>query len=96
VVITNPTHVAIALRYDRATMKAPKVVAKGLRLMAQRIKEQARANGVPMIENKPLARSLYRHCVVGAEIPSSFYQAVATVLAQVYRLAGKRSNLMGA
>jgi flagellar biosynthesis protein FlhB len=90
VVITNPTHVAIALKYDRSSMEAPRVVAKGLRLMALRIKELAKENGVPMVENKPLARGLYKHCRVGAQIPSNFYQAVAVVLAQVYRLAGKR------
>lgn len=94
VVVTNPTHVAVALKYDRASMKAPKVVAKGLRLVAQKIKDQARENGVPIIENKPLARSLYRHCPIGAEVPSAFYQAVAMVLAQVYRLAGKRMQFV--
>ncbi|MBI4023657.1 MAG: EscU/YscU/HrcU family type III secretion system export apparatus switch protein [Verrucomicrobia bacterium] len=90
VVITNPTHVAVALTYDRATMSAPRVVAKGLRLMAERIKGCARTHGVPILENKPLARGLYRHCPLGAEIPASYFQAVATVMAQVYRLSAKK------
>jgi flagellar biosynthesis protein FlhB len=90
VIITNPTHVAVAVQYDRSSMKAPRVVAKGLRLVAERIKEIARDNNIPIIENKPLARGLYRYCQLGSEIPSMFYQAVAIVLAQVYRLAGRR------
>ncbi|MDD2709682.1 MAG: EscU/YscU/HrcU family type III secretion system export apparatus switch protein [Verrucomicrobiae bacterium] len=95
VVVTNPTHVAVALRYDRNAMKAPKVVAKGVRLQAQEIKALARKHGVPIIENKPLARGLYRKCPLGAEIPSAFYQAVALVLAQVYRLSAKRQEQPG-
>jgi len=90
VIITNPTHIAVALRYDRANMKAPRVVAKGLRLMAERIKEIARAHDIPIIEDKPLARGLYRHCPVGSEIPSAFYQMVAVILAQVFRLGAKK------
>jgi flagellar biosynthesis protein FlhB len=93
VIITNPTHVAIAVRYDRLNMKAPKVTAKGLRLVAERIKEIARDHNIPIIENKPLARSLYRQCQVGSEIPAAFFQAVAIVLAQVYRLANRRGQL---
>lgn len=92
VIVTNPTHVAIALRYDRARMKCPQVVAKGLRLMAERIKATGREHGIPILENKPLARGLYRHCPVGAPIPASYYQAVAAVLVQVYRMAAKRES----
>lgn len=86
VVITNPTHLAVALRYDRKTMKAPTVVAKGARLNAQRIKEAAVESQIPIVENKPLARMLFKHAKVGSEIPVQFYQAVAEVLAWVYRV----------
>ena len=85
VVITNPTHYAVALRYDRRTMKAPKVVAKGVRLNALRIKDVAREHQVPMLENKPLARLLYKYGKVGGEVPAQLYVAVAEVLAWVYR-----------
>ena len=88
VVITNPTHLAIALRYDEGTMRAPKVVAKGARLIAERIKEIAKEHGVPLVENKPLARSLFKAVLVGQEIPSAFYRAVAEILAYVYALKG--------
>jgi len=86
VIVTNPTHIAIALRYDRKTMKAPKIVAKGIRLNAQKIREIATQNQVPILENKPLARMLFKHGKVGAEVPSSLYSAVAEVLAWVYRI----------
>lgn len=86
VVITNPTRIAIALRYDRKTMKAPKVVAKGIRLNAARIREIAAQHQVPMIENKPLARMLFKHGKVGAEVPADLYAAVAEILAWVYRI----------
>lgn len=86
VVVTNPTHFAVALRYDRKTMKAPRIVAKGTRLNAQRIKEIARQHRVPTIENKPLARLLFKHGRVGGEIPAELYAAVAEVLAWVYRV----------
>ena len=86
VVVTNPTHLAIALRYDRKTMRAPRVVAKGIRLNAQRIREIAQQHQVPVIENKPLARLLFKHGKVGAEIPASLFAAVAEVLAWVYRV----------
>jgi len=85
VVVTNPTRVAVALRYDRQTMKAPKVVAKGERLIAQRIKELARKHGVPIVEDRPLARMLLR-VALDAEIPVTLYRAVAELLAYVYRL----------
>jgi flagellar biosynthesis protein FlhB len=86
VVVTNPTHIAVALRYDRKTMRAPRVVAKGVRLNAQHIREIARQHHVPIIENKPLARMLFRHAPVGGEIPATLYAAVAEVLAWVYRV----------
>lgn len=86
VVVTNPTHIAVALRYDRKSMRAPKVVAKGIRLNAERIREVAREHQVPILENKPLARLLFKHGRVGGEIPAQFYAAVAEVLAWVYRV----------
>lgn len=90
VVVTNPTHLAIALKYDRKTMKAPKIVAKGSRLNALRIRELARAHQVPILENKPLARLMFKHGRVGAEIPAQLYAAVAEVLAWVYRVNAYR------
>jgi flagellar biosynthetic protein FlhB len=86
VIVTNPTHIAVALRYHRKSMRAPRVVAKGIRLNAERIREIARQHQVPIIENKPLARMLFRHARVGGEIPASLYAAVAEVLAWVYRV----------
>jgi flagellar biosynthesis protein FlhB len=86
VVLTNPTHLAVALRYDRKTMKAPKVVAKGSRLNAAQIREIAQRHQVPVVENKPLARLLFKHARVGAEIPAQLYAAVAEILAWVYRV----------
>lgn len=85
VVVTNPTHIAVALRYDRKTMRAPKIVAKGIRLNAQQIREIAIANHVPIVENKPLARLMFKHGKVGGEIPAQLYAAVAEILAWVYR-----------
>ncbi len=86
VVVTNPTHYAVALKYDRKTMKAPKVLAKGKGFLAERIKEIAREAGVPILERKPLARALYSSVEVGMEIPYELFKAVAEVLAYVYRL----------
>lgn len=86
VVITNPTHYAVALRYDRATMTAPVVVAKGADHMAQRIKKLARDAGVPMVENVPLAQALYKGAEVGGEIPGPLFGAVAEVLAYLVRI----------
>lgn len=86
VVITNPTRLAVALRYAAGEMNAPIVVAKGQRLMADRIREVARQHGVPIVENKPLAQALFQSVEVGQEIPAELYQAVAEVLAFVYRL----------
>ncbi|MCB0209788.1 MAG: flagellar biosynthesis protein FlhB [Anaerolineae bacterium] len=86
VVITNPTHIAVALRYKRGEMQIPKVVAKGQRLIAEKIKEKARQHQVPQVENKPLARALFSTVEIGQEIPTELYQAVAEVLAFIYRL----------
>lgn len=86
VIITNPTRIAIALRYDRKTMRAPKIVAKGIRLNAKKIREIAQQHQVPIIENKPLARMLFKHGKVGSEVPAQLYAAVAEVLAWVYRV----------
>ena len=88
VVITNPTDLAVAIEYDAGRMEAPVVVAKGRRLLAERIHETARANGVPVVERTELARALYRAAGVGAEVPSEHYAAVADVLAWVLRLRG--------
>ncbi|MEA1996602.1 MAG: flagellar biosynthesis protein FlhB [Gemmatimonadota bacterium] len=90
VVVTNPTALAVALKYDQQKMRAPLVVAKGARLVAEKIKEIARANDIPVVENKPLAQVLYKTVEVGGEIPSHLYKAVAEVLAYVYRLKNKR------
>ncbi len=90
VVVVNPIHIAVALRYDRKTMKAPKVVAKGSRLNAAKIREIAQQNQVPIIENVPLARLMFKYCRVGGEIPAQFYAAVAEVLAWVYRVNAYR------
>nr|PZN67407.1 MAG: flagellar biosynthesis protein FlhB [Sphaerobacter thermophilus] len=86
VVVTNPTHLAVAIRYEMRTMPAPVVVAKGSGLTAERIKQIAREHAVPVVENKPLAQALYRMADVGAEIPVALYEAVADVIAYVYRL----------
>lgn len=85
VVITNPTHFAVALQY-KEELPAPKVVAKGQDLIAQRIKEIARENKIPIVENRPLARAVFQTVDIGGLIPAEFYQAVAEVLAYVYRL----------
>ena len=89
VVVTDPTHIAVALRYDRG-MLSPKVVAIGADLIAERIKKIAREAGIPCVENVPLARGLYRSVEVGDEIPVDLYQAVAEVLAYVYSLKNRR------
>jgi flagellar biosynthesis protein FlhB len=85
VVLTNPTHYAVALGFDFATMDAPKVLAKGRNLLAEEIKAEARWSGVPIVENPPLARSLYRTVEVGQAIPVELYAAVAAILAYLYR-----------
>ncbi len=92
VVIANPTHFAIALRYDPTVSSAPEVLAKGRDRVALRIREAAEKNGVPVIEDKPLARLLHDSCEVGRAIPENLFQAVAEVLAYVYRLAPHRAR----
>jgi flagellar biosynthetic protein FlhB len=92
VVITNPTRLAIALQYDSEDMSAPKVVAKGAGFIAARIREIANSSGVPVVENRPLAQTLFKAVEIGEFIPVNLYRAVAEVLAYVYRLkAGKTS-----
>ena len=94
VVVTNPTHVAVAIKYDPEIMPAPVVVAKGKRLLAERIKEIATAHGVPIYENKPLARSLFDLVEVGDAIPEDLYKAVAEILSYVYRLKGQYPGMV--
>jgi flagellar biosynthetic protein FlhB len=86
VVITNPTHFAIALEYRRGEMIAPVVLAKGADHLAAQIRERARQHGIPMVENKPLAQTLYKTAEVGQVIPAELFSAVAEVLAQLIRL----------
>ncbi len=88
VVITNPTHLAVAIRYERGVMPAPQVVAKGAGFIAERIKELARRHSVPVVERKPVAQALFKAVKVGQDIPTALYYAVAEVLAYVYRLRG--------
>jgi flagellar biosynthesis protein FlhB len=90
VVVTNPTHVAVALRYDKDTMAAPRLVAKGADAVAQRIREIARAHGVPVVEDPPLARTLHAAVELGAEVPPAHYRAVAEVIGYVMRLRPRR------
>jgi len=92
VVITNPTHFAVAIRYDTDKENAPKVVAKGINHLALRIKEIAREHGVQVIENPPLARELYKKCEIDEMIPETLYKAVAEVLAFVYK-SSKKSRM---
>ncbi len=92
VVVTNPTHFAVALKYMESRHRAPMVVAKGMDAVADRIRELARESGVPLLEAPPLARALYRHVEIGAEIPAALYTAVAQVLAYVYQLRRYQSG----
>ncbi len=92
VVITNPTHYAVALKYDMGNDSAPKVVAKGVDTLAQKIKSIAKENGVPIHEDKELARSLYKYCDVGDIIPQQLYQSVAEILAYIYRLKNNKKQ----
>ena len=89
VVVTNPIHLAVALLYDTEQADAPMVVAKGQALIAEKIKEIAKEHDVPIMEDKPLAQALYKSVEIGETIPILFYQAVAEILAYVYRLKGK-------
>ena len=92
VVITNPTTLAVAVKYDAIQMFAPQVVAKGAKLMAERIKDIARNNDVPIVENKPLAQTLFKSMEIGDLVPPNLYKAVAEVLAYVYKLKGQRNS----
>lgn len=93
VVVTNPTELAIAIKYDAESMAAPKVVAKGADLMATRIRRIAIEHGVPIVERKPLAQALYRTVEIGDEVPPQFYKAIAEILAYVYELTGRRPEM---
>jgi flagellar biosynthetic protein FlhB len=88
VVITNPTHLAVAIKYDSTTMHAPKLLAKGSGIIARKIKKLAEMHGVPIVENKKVAQSLYALGEIGQEIPPDLYLAVAEVLAYIYKLKG--------
>ena len=90
VVVVNPTHIAVALRYDRKTMKAPKIVAKGIRFNAAQIRQIAEEHQVPVIENIPLTRLMFKYGKVDGEIPAQLYAAVAEILAWVYRVNAYR------
>lgn len=90
VIITNPTHYAVALKYDAEKMSAPQLLAKGTDLLARRIRELAQVHDIPLMENKPLARALYDRVDIGETVPPELFQAVAEVLAYVYRLRGTR------
>jgi flagellar biosynthetic protein FlhB len=90
VVITNPTRLAIAIKYDASKMIAPKVLAKGSGFIAQKIREIAIEKGIPLVEQKPLAQALYKTVEIGDIIPSNLYKAVAEILAYVYRLKKKK------
>lgn len=89
VIVTNPTHIAVALKYDE-TMISPKVIAKGADLMAEKIKALAREHAIPVVENKPLARTMFKTLKIGQSIPRELYTAVAEVLSYVYRLKRRR------
>ncbi|MNC23810.1 Flagellar biosynthetic protein FlhB [compost metagenome] len=90
VIITNPTHFAVALKYDGSKMEAPQIIAKGQDYVALRIRELAKEHGVMTMENKPLARALFQRTEIGDVVPADLFQAVAEVLAYVYKLKGKR------
>ena len=96
VVVTNPTEVAVAIRYDARTMAAPRVVAKGRGFLAQQIRRIAIEHGVPIVERPPLAQALYKAVEVGQEIPPQFYRAVAEILAYVYELTGRAGRYRSA
>ncbi|MDL2288430.1 flagellar biosynthesis protein FlhB [Oscillospiraceae bacterium OttesenSCG-928-F05] len=91
VIVTNPTHYAVALKYDENKAEAPVVLAKGKDLVAQRIKAIAAENGITMVENKPVAQALYASTEIGQEIPQNLFQAVAEILAYVYRQKNKKN-----
>lgn len=92
VIVTNPTHFSVALAYDSASMRAPKVVAKGADFVALKIRYLAAAHGIPIVERPPLARALYANVEVGQEVHQEHYEAIAEVLAYVYRLEGRAAG----
>jgi flagellar biosynthetic protein FlhB len=92
VVITNPTHYSVAVEYDRLVMEAPMVTAKGVDAIALKIREIARDNDVPLVENKPLARTLYQEVEIGDTIPEKYYEVMAIILAEVYKMAGREAT----
>ena len=96
VIVTNPTHYSIALKYEAGAMHAPKVVAKGVDFLALRIREIAAVHGIPILERPPLARALYQTVDVGKEIPEEYYAAVAEIMAYVYEISGKANQLVPA
>ncbi len=93
VIITNPTHLSVALRYDKETMISPEVIAKGADSLAMRIRKVAKKNDIPIVENVPLARVMYKTVKIGQAVPSNLYKAVAEVLAFVYKLKKKKKAL---
>ncbi len=95
VVVTNPTHVAVALLYDAQTMNAPQVLAKGAELLSEKIKDIARQHNVPVVEKPQLARTLYDTVDVGQSVPETLFLAVAEVLAMIYRIRGRRRSQLG-
>jgi flagellar biosynthesis protein FlhB len=92
VIVTNPEHVSVALAYEPERMGAPRVVAKGADYLALRIRQIAMQHGIPIVQRPPLARALYKDVPVGREVPPQFYQAVAEILAYVYRLSGRKAG----
>ncbi len=96
VVVTNPSHYAVAIKYQIGQVGPPLIVARGLDKRAELIKDTARTSGIPRVENRPLARALYAQCKVGGEIPGGLYEAVAEVLAFVYRLRTAHGHTGGA
>jgi len=92
VIITNPTHFAVALRYDLKKDSAPRVLAKGVDELAQRIKALGAENGVPIHEDRELARALYKYCNIGEEIPAKLFKAVAQILAYIYKLKNTKKK----
>lgn len=91
VIVTNPTELAVAIRYEPQSMSAPRVVAKGAGLLAERIRQIAIDNGIPIVQRRPLAQTLYKTVEVGDQIPPAFYKAIAEILAYVYELTGRSS-----
>lgn len=96
VIVTNPTHYAVALKYEAGLMHAPKVVAKGADFLALRIREIAAEAGIPILERPPLARALYRTTEIGQEIPEEYYNAVAEIMAYVFEISGRAKELIPA